>query len=88
MEKTKADGARNYYSGFGRGQSSNRKAKYEKLAATGNNFNFKGFPEEKLQLVPCRWSHTGWKYVQCDPEATNFFSNPNKVNNIGFSGVR
>ena len=22
-----------------------------------------GVPEENLQLVPCRWSHTGWKYV-------------------------
>ena len=23
--------------------------------------------EEKLMVVPCRWSHTGWKYVREDP---------------------
>tara|TARA_B110000503_G_C6903500_1_gene311724 strand:- start:336 stop:515 length:180 start_codon:yes stop_codon:yes gene_type:complete len=45
---------------------------------------YKGYPEENLQLVPCRWSHTGWKYVQHDPESTMFFSSPNRVNNFGF----
>jgi hypothetical protein len=44
-----------------------------------------GVPEENLQLVPCRWSHTGWKYVQADPGATQFFTNPNRVNSFGFS---
>lgn len=44
-----------------------------------------GIPEENLQLVPCRWSHTGWKYVQKDPGNTNFFTNPNRVNSFGFS---
>ena len=44
-----------------------------------------GVPEENLQLVPCRWSHTGWKYVQKDPAGTNFFQNPNRVNSFGFS---
>ena len=47
-----------------------------------------GIPEENLQLVPCRWSHTGWKYVQADPERTNFFSNPNRVNSFGFSASK
>lgn len=44
-----------------------------------------GIPEENLQLVPCRWSHTGWKYVQKDPGNTNFFTSPNRVNSFGFS---
>ena len=44
-----------------------------------------GIPEENLQLVPCRWSHTGWKYVQADPGATAFFTSPNRVNSFGFS---
>ena len=44
-----------------------------------------GLPSENLKLVPCRWSHTGWKYVQANPETTNFFSSPNRVNSFGFS---
>lgn len=47
-----------------------------------------GIPEENLQLVPCRWSHTGWKYVQAEPERTSFFSNPNRVNSFGFSASK
>ncbi len=43
-----------------------------------------GYPDENLQLVPCRWSHTGWKYVQSDPAKTQFFSSPNRVNSFGF----
>ena len=42
-------------------------------------------PEENLQLVPCRWSHTGWKYVQADPAGTVFFNSPNRVNSFGFN---
>ena len=37
-----------------------------------------------MQLVPCRWSHTGWKYVQRDPAKEHFFNSPNKVNSVGF----
>ena len=44
-----------------------------------------GFPEENLQLVPCRWSHTGWKYVQMDPSQAKFFKSPNRVNSFGFN---
>lgn len=47
--------------------------------------NPNGIPEENLQLVPCRWSHTGWKYVQKDPGNTCFFNSPNRVNSFGFS---
>ena len=43
---------------------------------------------EQLHLVPCRWSRTGWKYVNADPKVTNFFNNPNRLNSIGFSPNR
>ena len=46
--------------------------------------NEEGFPDENLQLVPCRWSNTGWKYVQKDPCEQQFFKNPNRVNSFGF----
>ena len=55
------------------------------MNASGTAVEVKGMPEENLQLVLCRWSHTGWKYVQADPGATNFFTNPNRVNSFGFS---
>lgn len=38
-----------------------------------------------MQLVPCRWSKSGWKYVAATP---NFFSSPNRANSIGFSPER
>ena len=38
-----------------------------------------------MHLVPCRWEHSGWKYVQVDPKEHNFFNNPNRVNSIGMS---
>ncbi len=37
----------------------------------------------KMQLVPCRWQKSGWKYVEVDPRETRFFSNPNRVNSTG-----
>ena len=36
-----------------------------------------------MKLVPCRWSRTGWKYVESDPKEHKFFSNPNRVNSHG-----
>lgn len=50
--------------------------------------NEEGIPEENLQLVPCRWSNTGWKYVQRDPAEHGFFKNPNRVNSFGFRGKK
>jgi len=41
---------------------------------------------KNLHLVPCRWAHSGWKYVQADPSDTRFFQNPNRVNNFGVNG--
>ena len=38
-----------------------------------------------MQLVPCRWQKSGWKYVEADPGSTKFFGNPNRVNSVGFS---
>ena len=35
-------------------------------------------------VVPCRWSHTGWKYVVQDPAQEKYFSHPNRVNSLGF----
>ena len=36
-----------------------------------------------MHLVPCRWEHSGWKYVQVDPKDHNFFNNPNRINSVG-----
>ena len=38
-----------------------------------------------MQLVPCRWSKNGWKYVEADPGHHKFFNNPNRINSVGFS---
>ena len=38
-----------------------------------------------MHLVPCRWEHSGWKYVQVDPKNHNFFNNPNRINSHGIS---
>lgn len=38
--------------------------------------------------MPCRWSHTGWKYVQKDPGYTHFFTSPNRVNSFGFTSAQ
>lgn len=37
----------------------------------------------KMQLVPCRWQKSGWKYVEVDPRETRFFASPNRVNSTG-----
>ena len=54
----------------------------------GSSGNDQGLPEENLQLVPCRWSHTGWKYVQADPSEAKFFKSPNRVNSFGFNQTK
>ena len=41
-----------------------------------------------LHLVPCRWSPSGWRYVQKDPNDHRFFNNPNRVNNFGVASDR
>jgi hypothetical protein len=38
-----------------------------------------------MHLVPCRWSRSGWKYVEVDPAGHNFFKNPNRVNSFGIT---
>lgn len=38
----------------------------------------------KMQLVPCRWQKSGWKYVEVDPSTTHFFGSPNRANSHGF----
>ena len=39
--------------------------------------------QTKMHLVPCRWSRSGWKYVEVDPKDHQFFKNPNRVNSFG-----
>lgn len=39
----------------------------------------------ELYLVPSRWSKSGWKYVEEDPNHHRFFSNPNRMNSHGYS---
>ena len=41
--------------------------------------------QKQMQLVPCRWQKSGWKYVEADPATTKFFGNPNRANSVGFS---
>ena len=41
-----------------------------------------------LHLVPSRWERSGWRYVQKDPGETNFFRNPNRVNNFGVNAEK
>lgn len=91
QDQDKLSGSNNYSNGFGRGRhhhrgrSQNPSGYYNKnKLALQQQAGVEGYPEENLQLVPCRWSHTGWKYVQCDPAKTQFFSSPNRVNSFGF----
>ena len=32
----------------------------------------------EMKIVPCRWSKSGWKYIEKDPEEQKFFANPNR----------
>lgn len=75
FHKEKASGSRNYMSGFGKGQANRTRSQNFNGFYNGGiaSKTVKGYPEENLQLVPCRWSHTGWKYVQTDPDNTQFF---------------
>ena len=41
-----------------------------------------------MKLVPCRWSRTGWKYVEADPNEHKFFGNPNRANCHGYQSPR
>jgi len=38
-----------------------------------------------MKLVPCRWSRTGWKYVEAETKNHKFFGNPNRTNCHGYS---
>merc|ERR1711957_387538 len=38
-----------------------------------------------MKLVPCRWSRTGWKYVEAETKQHKFFTNPNRANCHGYS---
>ena len=40
-----------------------------------------------MKLVPCRWSNTGWKYVEVQPSTHRFFGNPNRTNFHGFTAA-
>ena len=40
---------------------------------------------KEMKLVPCRWSKTGWKYVEVDPGNHKFFVNPNRANAHGYN---
>ena len=84
-----ADDQRNYVLDNSRGYQT-RGRSLGQGRATMNSMAMKtavGVPEENLQLVPCRWSHTGWKYVQKPTAKTNFFTSPNRVNSHGFAAT-
>ena len=39
-----------------------------------------------VQLVPCRWKRTGWKYIQTEVAPNNrFFVQNNRINSQGYS---
>ena len=44
--------------------------------------------DDNLQLVPCRWAKSGWKYVQADPAKHSYFNSPNRVNSFGHSNAK
>ena len=56
-----------------------------------NKFNItQGFNDEdddNMQLVPCRWAKSGWKYVNADPSQTRYFNSPNRVNSFGMNNI-
>ena len=52
---------------------------------TLDNMNFEINMNQNLHLVPSRWERSGWRYVQKDPQATDFFNNPNRVNSFGIT---
>ena len=55
---------RNYIHDNSRGyQTRGRSMGPGRMNGSGSAAEVAGVPEENLQLVPCRWSHTGWKYV-------------------------
>lgn len=41
--------------------------------------------DDGIRIVPCRWSNSGWKYVEGEPAKHKYFSNPNRVNSFGSS---
>ena len=82
MEQTKNQNADYARAAHMRGRSQNPNGFYGSHNTSAVDL---GLPEENLKLVPCRWSHTGWKYVQADPGKTHFFKNPNRVNSFGFN---
>ena len=43
------------------------------------------FEEQEMKLVPCRWSRTGWKYVEAETGEHKFFKNPNRANCHGYN---
>ena len=40
-----------------------------------------------VKIVPCRWTNSGWKYVEDEPAKQKFFSNPNRANSFGTSSL-
>ena len=43
---------------------------------------------DSFNLVPDRWSKSGWKYVPGDPGQMKYFNSPNRVNQFGCSPAR
>lgn len=39
--------------------------------------------ENSINIVPCRWSNSGWRYTLEDPTEEKYFRNPNRVNRFG-----
>ena len=41
--------------------------------------------DTEMKLVPCRWSRTGWKYVEVETNTHKFFGNINRNNCHGYN---
>lgn len=41
-----------------------------------------------MNVVPCRWSNSGWKYIEIDAEEQKFFGNPNRRNSHGYNSPK
>ena len=61
----------------------NNKSMLRPATKSFDPFDFEG----DVKIVPCRWSNSGWKYVEGEPASHKFFSSPNRVNTFGISAA-
>ena len=53
------------------------------LSAKGLNISRNPLKDNAINIVPCRWSNSGWRYTLEDPTEEKYFRSPNRVNRFG-----